>query len=79
MEFSHANETNVADFYWRKERPRVWFPQCVAVGRVLDRKPLAENVVVGHGGVESSMTEGRMWEGKLEDWAQNILIVTSKL
>jgi len=51
MEFAPANETNIADFYGRRKWTWAWFPQGIPIGRIFDRKPLAENVVVSHQGM----------------------------
>ena len=54
-----ANETDVADFYKRTEDSWTWFPQGMAISRILGRKLLAENVVVSHRGTTTEGNVGR--------------------
>ena len=55
VEFAFSNKANVADFYSRVKFPWTRFPQGMPIGRMLDCKPLAENIIVSHEGTKSGI------------------------
>ena len=58
VKFAFAYVTDVANLHGAIQSPRTWprLPQGISIRRICDRKLFAKDVVVGHWGIEVSLT-----------------------